>query len=152
MTNKKGLTLVEVLIALAVIGMLIGVFSLSLTSSLSVTETTGQEGQINQLLNQLVRRVVDGETALLSASGQSKTYDYGQLSGIISQGTISDLSSYKASIVATGSVSLSNTSITQYTITICSKNETEKCLSAVTFGPSPDDTLDGNPPGIYGGI
>ena len=43
--SQKGLTVVEVLLALTVIGIILGLFSATMTSNLKVNQTTGQQSQ-----------------------------------------------------------------------------------------------------------
>ena len=79
MKKALGLTLVEVLVAIAVLSLVLVAMNAVLLSSIRQTAISGSRTQAVQILNYLGRRVVGGETALLPPSGTAKVYDYGSL-------------------------------------------------------------------------
>lgn len=75
--SSKGFSLVEVLLALAILGIVLAALNATLVTSLRQTSITGARTQAVQILNYIGRRMVGGETSLLPAN--SLTYDYGNL-------------------------------------------------------------------------
>lgn len=107
MKKALGLTLVEVLVAIAVLSLVLVAMNAVLLSSIRQTAISGSRTQAVQILNYLGRRVVGGETALLPPSGTAKVYDYGSLGAAFPdlprEVRFADPALYKAEIANRGS-------------------------------------------------
>ena len=148
---NKGLTIVEVLIALSIVGVIIGVFSTALTANLRASQKTGTQGQAVQLLGYIGQKVAEGDSNLLPAINQSKSWDYGQLSS-----TFADLASatgfdnqddYKITVTHNGTVRVSTAILADYLIEVCNNSANgSSCIQGTTFGPERNTNYDGTPP------
>jgi len=75
--SAKGLTLVEVLVALAILSLVLVALNATLITSVRQTSISGIRTQAVQILNYVGRRIVGGETNLLPSN--NLTYGYGTL-------------------------------------------------------------------------
>lgn len=141
-SKARGLTIVEVLVALAIIGTLLAVFSTSVTSNFSHTRQTGQTTQATQILNYISKEVTTGSNTFLpTAAAPLTSWDYGQLSSQFPNlnltSGLSNSALYKATVTHAGQITVGSNTVTQYNMSVCFKQaSTEKCLSGVTFGGS----------------
>lgn len=151
--SAPGLTLVEVLLALAVIGIISAAFTTSVVGNLRHSRVTGARTEAVQVLGYLGRRAAGGDAAVLPAAGTPDTWGYGALSAafpdLANQGGLSDPARYRAQVRNAGAVSLAGASTTEYDLRVCYMvaNE-EHCVSATTLGPSP--SAGGSPPPLPG--
>lgn len=136
--NRQGLTLVEVIMALAIIGVLVGVFATSLSSNLGVTANTNQRSQSSQILGQLSRKIIDNDPLVLTNPGTDLTWGYAQLGALFpnlaTQAGSSDINKYRAEISIVGNATVGVTSLAVYQITLCFQAENEVCQDVTTFG------------------
>ena len=146
--NKDGLSIIEVLSALVIIGLLLATFAMNLSSTFTITENTGSQGQVSQLLNQTGRKIISAEPGFLTTKDSPLEWDYKKFSEAFPNMDF-DVSKYRATIVNEGPISISQTSLQQYTVTICFKEETEHCSSITTFGLGPGGS-GSTPPTIEG--
>lgn len=149
--KKAGLTLVEVLVALVVIGIVTAFFSTSVVANFRHTTTSGQKTQSAQLLSYFGRLVAGGDPDVLPDSGKTLTWDYGEVEAdfpdLKSESSFSDLSTYKVQVVSNGNVTLGTktlgtASAVRYSVSVCYKRESEQCLTGATLGPTPTGTLE----------
>ena len=141
--KERGLTILEVVLAVAIIAIVMGVLTTTVVSNLKQTSTTGASSQAAQVLNYLGRRVAGGQTEVLPpANTTARRWDYGQLTAFTDLATaergISDPIFYKAQVTNSGQVQLAGSQLTRYTIEVChERGGGEHCVSGTTFGPSP---------------
>ncbi len=136
--RNLGLTVPEVLIAIAMIGVLVAVFSTALTGNIRILSKTSNQTQGAELMGYLGKQIVDGDALLLATEESPLVWDYGELSSAF--GDLKDPKNYRVTVTHDGTVSLSTASITQYKIEVCNMNSGgEACITAVTFGPSIDE-------------
>lgn len=149
MRYPKGLSVLETLIAVSVLGMVLLSLSLLLTDSLRQTSITGSQTQAVQILNYVGRRIVGGETDLVNLS----PIGYGNLRQVFPELSQEirhanpDL--YKVEIRGQGTPTWAGNlgiSLEQYEIRVCWKTGgRELCTSAHTYS-SPPASSGGNPP------
>ena len=138
--KNNGLTLVEVILAMAVFGIVAAALSFSISSNLNHTSKTGQKSQAVQILNYLGRRVADSDVAVLPASTANPlAWGYGQLSSSFTElnddeGLV-DLSRFKAKVSEVGTVSIDEITMTQYNVEVCYKSggNKESCIQGITL-------------------
>lgn len=144
--NRTGLTLVEVLVALVVIGIVTAFFSTSVVANFRHTATSGQKTQATQLLSYFGRLVAGGDSDVLPASGETLTWDYGAVEAAFpdlkSESSFSDLDAYKVDVVSHSTITLDTASAVRYDVSVCYKRESEQCLTGITLGPAPTGTLE----------
>lgn len=150
-----GLTVIEVLIALAVIAVVTAAFTTAAVASFHHTSVTGARTEAVQVLNYLGRRAAGGDTAVLPAAGTPNTWGYGSLAAsfpdLTNQGGLSDPARYRATITNAGAVTLAGASSVEYDVGVCYQaGGAEHCVQATTLGPSPTSGSGTPPlPGIY---
>ena len=155
--SALGLTLVEVLVATAILGTVLAFLSSTMLQSIRVNGISGRRVQTTQLVNYLGRRVVGGESALLPAGdGDEIAWGYGELSAAFPDlereaGGFSDPNAYRASVTRVGTVTFLGAQAVRYDIRSCSVLQgDETCVTAGTFGPRAVAAGGGSPllPGI----
>lgn len=149
--RTRGLTLVEVLVAVAALSVVLGVIGTLMAGSLRENRNLGSKGQANQLTVFLGRQLMD-DSNVAPALNASSTWDYGQLTtrfpGLTQESKFGDVNLYKATVVNRGVPSWgANMSIWQYRITVCwkvskesSQDTGERCAQSDTIGPIPTPT------------
>ena len=148
--SSQGLTIPEVLFALVIIGVMTAVFSLALTSNMKAMQKTGKATQSAELLNYFGRRLLEGDSSLITSEKTPLSWDYGSLAqsftGLASN-QFSDIDKFNLSIVNNGDISLSSSKLSRYTLTVCSKvSDNESCSSAMTIAPSIENPVNSNQP------
>lgn len=138
--TRHGLSLVEVIIALAVVAIAFAILSTALVFNLRVTGTSGARTQTTQYLNYLGRLVSGGNADALPEAGTPLTWDYGDMGT-----TFLDLPGgtgwesadrYRARVEHLGAVAYVGAQGVQYRVTVCSMTPIgESCTAAVTIGP-----------------
>ncbi len=156
--NRRGLTLLEVLVALSILGVILAAFTVSAVSSLRHNAVSGSRTAAVQLMNYLGRRVVGGDRVVLPAVNQTvRAWEYGTLSAAFPD-LARDLphanpDRFRAEVVSEGrpgwAVQL-GLDLTQYRIRVCWRGpEREHCTEAATLGVSPNAAGSAPPlPGI----
>ena len=140
---RSGLTIVEVLIALAIVGVAVAILSTSLVGNLQQTERAGTRTQTTQYLNFLGRKVAGGDGAVLAPAGAALTWAYGELGGAFpdlptGSGGRDDAERYRASVEHVANVAFVGAEAVQYRITVCTQSTTgEACVVGTTLGPEP---------------
>jgi len=79
MKQSAGLSLIEVVIALAILAVALGGFTALLLSSMKQDLSAGKRTQAVQILNFLGRLQVSGDPRLLVEPNHPRTWDYGKL-------------------------------------------------------------------------
>ncbi len=152
---RKGLTLLEVLLALSLLSVVLLALNASLVSNLRGTAEAGLRTQAVQILNYLGRRVVGGE--LLPVPGTPLAYGYGSLKQsfpeLARESHQANPDLYRASIQNLGAPSWAqslNLPIHEYEIQVCfRKAGGESCAKARTFSAIPGQGESAPPlPGI----
>ncbi|MCA9840073.1 MAG: type II secretion system protein [Trueperaceae bacterium] len=142
--KQQGLTLPEVLIAISIIGVLVGIFSTALTGNIKLMTKTGQGNQAAEVLNYFGRRVIDGDTIVLATESAPAVWDYGDLVGSFydqaARSSFSNPAYYKVTVTHKGHITLSTAQLTEYQIDVCYKNQGEPtCIQGITYGPDLND-------------
>ncbi len=140
--RRLGLTMIEVLIALAIFGTVLTVLSAALVKNVQQTTVSGQRTQAAQVLNYLGRRVVGGDNAVLPNANAELRWEYGELAqafpDLRDEGGFSNPASYRVVIRNLGTITLATSSATQYRLDVCFvQGEGEQCIPATTVGPAP---------------
>lgn len=152
-TASRGLTMVEVLIALAILGIVVAVITTATLSSVRNTATSGGRTQATQVLNYLGRLVAGGDDILFQ--NEALSWDYGQLAvhfqELSREAGRADPDLYRAEITIGSEVTFGNVSMPLYVVSVCwLAPGGESCVQAETVGPE-YDPAEGSPgplPGI----
>lgn len=154
-TPQRGLSLVEVIVALAVVMIAIGILTTAVVSNIRLTSTSGARTQTTQYLNYLGRLVSGGAPVVLAESGSPIEWAYGELGVTFSDlptggGGLEEAARYRAEIENLGAVTFLGANAVQYRVRICSQTATgESCAVGLTLGPAPSVGIAAPPlPGI----
>lgn len=138
--KSKGLTLIEALIALAVLSISLSAFTTLIVSNLRENTRAGARTQAVQVLNYLGRQVTGGNAAVLPDSTPLQ-WRYGELQTAFADLTrerqFADVNLYRASIENRGNYSggIAGVSLVQYHISVCwNAPGGESCVRADTLG------------------
>lgn len=151
----QGLSIVEVLVALVIIGIAFAILSVALVGSLRNTERAGTRTQTTQYLNYLGRLVSGADNSVLPDVGETLTWGYGAMAAAFPDlpGGASGRANpnlYRATVESLGTFTFSTAESIRYRVTVCTQSSTgEACVSASTLGSPPHDN---DPSGILQGI
>jgi prepilin-type N-terminal cleavage/methylation domain-containing protein len=129
--NYKGMTIVEVLVAVVILSVVLVAFAGVIVGNIRQNATSGNRTAAAQVLNYLGRRAVEGQAAVLPAVGAS----FPDLKKE-KQAANSDL--YRAQIIDQGapSFSVGSANLVSYQINVCWRDAgKENCVSAQTIAP-----------------
>lgn len=150
---QHGLSLVEVIVALAVVMIAIGILATAIVSNLRITSTSGARTQTTQYLNYLGRLVSGGTPVVLA--DPTLEWAYGDLGTTFTDlptggGGLEEAARYRAEIENLGAVTFLGADAVQYRVTVCSQTATgESCAVGLTLGPAPSVGIAAPPlPGI----
>jgi prepilin-type N-terminal cleavage/methylation domain-containing protein len=153
--NRQGLSLVEVIIALAIVAIAMAILSTALVGNLRFTDVAGARTQTTQYLSFLGRRVAGGAPDVLPAAGATLTWGYGTLAAAFEDlpaggGGRDDVARYRAEVENVAGVTFVGATAVQYRVTVCSETTAgESCATGVTVGPAPSVLVTEPPlPGI----
>lgn len=143
MKSQNGLTLIEVLVALAILGIIIAVYSASFTSSLQTTRTMGNITDANTVLSFFGRMATGGASRTISFPTGSTilNYNYGSLEAsfpeLASADTnVKDANEYRVQITTPGLLAVGDIDLVQYAISVCWRERgNERCVAGQTAGP-----------------
>ncbi|MCX7801479.1 MAG: type II secretion system GspH family protein [Meiothermus ruber] len=145
--RNRGLTLIEVVVAAGALAIVLGIFTTLLVGNMRQTTIVGGRAQANQLGIFLGRQILEADERAVPAEGESRTWDYGQLTNatsgfpsLTSEQQFANLALYRASVTNQGAPSWasSNWQINQYRIEVCWRSpEGEQCVNQRIIGPSP---------------
>lgn len=146
-----GLTLLEVVLALAVLGVLGAVFTTAFVSNLRHTTTAGQRTQAAQVLNYVGRRVVGGDRSVVPALGSTLSWDYGELGAafpdIAGGEGVAEPERYSVTVTGTQNVTLQEATVVQYDLSVCfNTSDGESCVRGTTLGSARDNPSGTTPP------
>jgi len=154
--RQRGMTLLEVMIALGILMVVMGALATILTDSIRFNASAGQRTQAVQILNYLGRQIVGGNADLMPASGNQLNWDYGKLGNAFTDldqgGHYADPDNYRARITNKGqpaSLAGSGVSLDQYEIEVCWKSGGKDVCVRTTTLSSPPPTA-GTPPPLPG--
>jgi prepilin-type N-terminal cleavage/methylation domain-containing protein len=152
MRRRRGLTIIEVLVALAIIAVAFTLLSTALVGSLQQTSRAGTRTQTTQYLEFLGRQVAGGSGAVLAAAGTPIAWAYGALDDAFPElpgAGGADAAAYRAEVAQVATVAFAGASAVQYRITVCTQDATgETCVAGTTLGPPP--SAGGTPPLLPG--
>jgi len=153
---RRGLTVVEVLVALVVLGIVTAAVMTTYISSMRNNADAGRRTQSAQLLNALGRRVAGADAVVLAQPGTPLEWAYGGLSSdfpeLAGEG-IADPDLYRATITNAGAITLASAETVHYSIVVCTRatgDATERCVAGDTAGPPPGP--EGETPATLPGI
>jgi prepilin-type N-terminal cleavage/methylation domain-containing protein len=143
--KTNGLTVVEVIVAISIIGILLAILTPSIIQSMRQTSTTGNRTQAAQIVNYLGRRLINLDTTILPATGQTNQWDYGQLGAAItdldndSAEGVSQPNNFEATISDLGIFTWQGVNTRKYQISVCFRNAgNENCITTTTLAtPNP---------------
>lgn len=130
-----GFTLVEVLMAIAVLAIVLSAVSLTVVSSIRQNVSSGSRSQAAQVLNYLGRRISGGEMSMLGGT----EWDYGQLTAAFAdlsrETDLADPDLYRAQIEQVGEMGIETTSVPQFRVQVCWRmGGEETCVVGDTAG------------------
>jgi prepilin-type N-terminal cleavage/methylation domain-containing protein len=139
MKRKTGLTLVEVLVALAVLGVVITVLSASMVTSMQQNLVAGGRTQAVQILNHLGRLASGGDARVITET--QVIWDYGQLPTVFTEMAtgrgLKGPERFRAEITRVGALSIGAASMEHYRVQVCwQAADGELCVSGDTAGPA----------------
>lgn len=154
-TRARGLTVLEVLLAMVVLGIVTAAVMVTYVSSIRNNADAGRRTQSAQLLNALGRRVAGADAAVLAHPDTPLEWAYGELGDsfpeLRSDG-VTEPTAYRATITNLGTVTLAGSSAVRYEVTVCTRatgSEGERCVTGVTAGVPPSEAGSGGElPGI----
>lgn len=157
MTSSRralGLTLLEVILALAVLAVLGATFTTYMLGNLRHTTVAGQRTQAAQVLNYLGRRVAGGDGVVLPDEGETLSWAYGEMGvafpDMVGADGIAEPARYRAEITATGTVSVVGASVVQYDLVVCFQvPDGESCTRGTTLG-APASAQESDRPSLPG--
>jgi prepilin-type N-terminal cleavage/methylation domain-containing protein len=140
--NRRGLTLVEVLVALLLLGVAVTMLAVALLGSVQQTERFGARTQASDLLGFFGRAVAAGDPAVLPTATPF-AWGYGELAAafpeLAARGR-ADPGRYRAAIRRVAVVSFAGAESIQYAIVVCSRAPSgEICVDGTTLGPEAGD-------------
>ncbi len=141
--TKAGLTVVEVLVALVILGIVTAAVTTTYISSMRNNADAGRRTQSAQVLNALGRRVAGADAAVLAQAGTPLEWDYGELPSDfpeLSGEGIADPDLYRATVTNVGAITLASAETVHYAIVVCTRatgDATERCVAGDTAGPPP---------------
>ncbi len=134
--KKQGLSLMEVVIAVAILGILSTVLTTTLVSNLRRTSTAGQTSQVVPVLDFLSVLVARGDARVLS--GAETIWAYGQLPALftdISGGiNTNDLARYRARVTIIDTVAIGAAESTIVELEVCFNDAgADRCVTGRTL-------------------
>ncbi len=145
MRHVKGLSIIEVIMAVAVIAVMFAVLTPALIDNSKRTAVTGQSAQASLLLNFFVRQVVGGNSAVLAYEATPLSWTYGELTnasfGLATENDIANPDLYQLTVINEGVVNYLGAEAVQYKTEVCFMQQgQENCIHATTLGPGPIST------------
>lgn len=147
--QAMGLSVVEVLVALAILGIVTAAVVTTYLGSIQTNADSGRRTQSAQILNSIGRRVAGGDTMSLAQPGTPIVLDYGELGSAYPEmrgDGVSDPSLYRVKITNIGVVSLESARVVHYQIEVCTQSfvsDEESCLIGNTASVAPGPPTDG---------
>lgn len=147
--GAAGFSLIEVLVAILVLGIVLSAVAITMTSSMRQNLSAGNRSQAAQVMNYLGRRIAGGQISELA----DRQWDYGTLSTAFAdlkrEGNLADTNLYRAEVDQLPRIGLGTTRIPHYRVTVCWTNaDGESCVTGDTAGPGPGASSGEILPGI----
>lgn len=147
--SNNGLSMVEVLIALAVVGIVVAVLTTATLSSVRNTATAGGRTQATQVLSYLGRLVAGGDNILFQ--NEELEWGYGELGGHFTELTRearrADPALYRAEVITVQDVIFHSVTMPLYRVSVCwMTSGSESCVTADTIGPEYDPVEENHEP------
>lgn len=144
---EKGMTLLEVVLAISILSLVLLALNATLVSSLRETSLSGARTQAVQIVNYVGRRIVGGDTSLLPGS-DPLNYTYGELHrrfpDLPQEVRYANPNLYRLSIRNLGTPSWANAlgvGVREYQILVCwRQGGREFCTEGRTFSAPPSST------------
>lgn len=148
-SSKSGFTLVEVILAIAVLAIVLAAVAITMVSSIQHNVASGSRSQASQVMNYLGRRVAGGEISNLGGT----EWDYGELGSsfgdLTRENNLANPDLYRANIAQMPSIGMGGTSIPHYRVRVCWEDGNgETCVEGHTAGPGPGGESGEMLPGI----
>jgi prepilin-type N-terminal cleavage/methylation domain-containing protein len=162
MMKRTGLTVIEVIVAITIIGVLLAVLTPAIIQSMRQTSRTGQSTQVSQIINYLGRRLVADDSAVKPINTTTPlTWNYGELSTAFntfncngntcsdlqndSTKGIGDIDNFKVTITNQGLITWLGATANKYQIKVCFKNGSgEVCRESITISAPPESASSAN--------
>jgi len=143
--NDRGLTLVEVVVALAILAIAMGALTGILIGSMRQNLSSGKRTQASQVLNHLGRLLAGGDPRLLAPAGEPLAWDYGELAEsfpeLAGAGNLSQPELYRARVENRGTptaVADLGVDLRAYRVEVCWKDGArEACVAGETISAPP---------------
>lgn len=154
MRKVQGLTLVEVVVALAILAIALGTLTGLLIGGMRQNLSSGKRTQASQVLNHLGRLLVGGDPRLLAPAGEPLTWDYGELAATFPElagaGNLSQPELYRVRVENLGTpteVADLGVRLDAYRLEVCWKDGAhEACVAGEAIAAPPGGG--GHPPPI----
>lgn len=141
--RQQGLTIVEVIVAIAILGVVTTAITTTYVNSIRVNSDSGRRTQSAQVLNSIGRRVAGGDAIVLPTADTPLAWDYGELSESFPDMTgrdYGDADLFRVTVENLGTVTVGTAETTHYRLTVCTGSQggvEERCLTGDTAGPPP---------------
>jgi len=149
----SGLTVVEVLIAIVILGIAVGILSITTVSSVRNNSISGSRTQAAQVLNYLGRLVAGADRAVFA--NDDMTWGYGSLGDDFTELSVetgrANPALYRAWIDDLGWIGIGTAEMVHYRVNVCwMASGDELCVRGDTAGPEKleDDAYPAPLPGI----
>lgn len=147
--QDRGFSLIEVLLALAVLGIVLAAIAMIMTSSMRQNLNAGNRSQAAQIMNYFGRRIAGGEISQLGGTA----WGYGTLAtefrDLSRESNLADTDRYRAEVAQLPRIGIATSTIPHYRITVCWTNaDDESCVIGDTAGPAPGGASGESLPGI----
>jgi len=138
-STRSGLTVVEVLVALTIVGVVVAILTTMTLSSVRHDANSGSRTQAVQILNYLGRLASASDALLL---GGDREWDYGELQEsfreLNTEVNRADPALYRASVEELGSAGIGGGIVVVYRVSVCWRSMSEEsCVTGETAGPPP---------------
>lgn len=153
--RAEGLSVIEVLVALAVLGIVTAAILTTYLGSIRTNSDSGRRTQSVQIMNAIGRRVAGADPAVLAQPGTPLAWGYGQLKSGFPELTgdgIADPDLYRVVVTNLGAVTLGAAQVIHYSVETCTRsraNGAESCVTGDTAGVPPGPEGD-EPTGLPG--
>jgi len=137
--REAGLTLAEVLVALAVLGIVIAVLTTAMVTSMQHNLVSGERTQAVQILNFLGRLASGGDARVITDT--QVIWGYNQLPTVFTELASGDgfmtPERYRAEVARVGALSIGAASMEHYRVRVCWQAANgELCITGDTAGPA----------------
>lgn len=145
-SQTAGLSVIEVLVALAILGIVTAAILTTFLGSIRTNSDSGRRTQSVQIMNAIGRRVAGADPVVLAQPGTPIVWGYGGLTADFPEfrgDGISDPDLYRVVVTNLGAVTLGSASVVHYSVETCSRSAggDETCVRGDTAGvpPGPED-------------